>query len=46
MWKLVNFRAKKGLGILPVDEEGNTTDTVIEFDEVLSTVEDFLEEIG
>jgi len=37
---------KEDLGILPVDEEGNTANMVIEFDEVLGTVEDFLEEIG
>lgn len=46
MWKLADFRAKKDLGIPLVDEEGRTTDTVIEFDEFLGTVEDFLEEIG
>jgi hypothetical protein len=46
MWKLADFRAKKDLGIPLVDEEGRTTNTVIEFDEFLDTVEDFLEEIG
>ena len=46
MWKLADFRAKKDLGIPLVDEDGRTTDTVIEFDEFLGTVEDFLEEFG
>jgi len=46
MWKLADFRAKRDLGIPLVDEEGKTTDTVIEFDEFLGTVEDFLEEYG
>jgi len=43
---LADFRAKKDLGIPLVDEEGKTTDTVIEFDEFLDTVKDFLREIG
>ena len=45
MWKLADFRAKKDLGIPLVDEDGRTTDTVIEFNEFLDTVEDFLKEI-
>ncbi len=43
MWKLADFRAKKDLGIPLEDEEGRTTDTVIEFEEFIETLEDFLE---
>jgi len=43
MWKLADFRAKKDLGIPLEDEEGKTTDSVVEFEEFLVTVEEFLE---
>jgi len=46
MWKLADFRVKKDVGIPLVDEEGETTDTVVSFDEFLITVEEFLVEPG
>lgn len=46
MWRLADFRAKKDLSIPLVDEEGRKTDTVVEFDEFLETVEDYLYEFG
>jgi hypothetical protein len=42
MWKLADFRAKKDLGIPLEDEEGRTTDSVVEFEEFLETLEEYL----
>lgn len=46
MWKLADFRAKKDLGIPLVDEEGRTTDSVVESEEFIDTLEDYLEISG
>ncbi|MFQ3318592.1 MAG: hypothetical protein ACI8UR_001046 [Natronomonas sp.] len=46
MWKLADFRAKKDLGIPLVGEKGRTTDSVVESEEFLDTVEDFFLEPG
>ena len=42
MWKLADFRAKKDLGVPLEDEEGRTTDTLVEFGEFLESVKDYL----
>jgi len=46
MWRIADFRAKKDFDISLVDEERQTTDTVVKFDEFLKTVEDYLYEFG
>jgi len=45
VWRLADVRAKKDLGIPLVDDEGGTTDTVVEFDEFLETL-NYLYEFG